>query len=162
MFNTMPMTQILLWNVVWFTSRVNMEPVPQYSLGPTLWLRSSTQDSLMSSGLKTCPAQKLMWLPPCPDYKGDNSWRIPLPTILWTTNQIKGDNSWSIPPTILRHEQRIRSQGTRIEALLQQVNLNSCLRVDQIHSGMECGTLDTCNLSNKNNSIFHDLFFMNI
>lgn len=80
----------------------------------------------------------------------------------WTTNQIKGDNSWSIPPTILRHEQRIRSQGTRIEALLQQVNLNSCLRVDQIHSGMECGTLDTCNLSNKNNSIFHDLFFMNI
>lgn len=96
----------------------------------------------MSSGLKTCPAQKLMWLPPSPDYKGDNSWRI--------------------PPTILRHEQRIRSQGTRIEALLQQVNLNSCLRVDQIHSRMECGTLDTCNLSNKNNSIFHDLFFMNI
>lgn len=138
----MPLTQMLLWNVVWFTSRVNMEPVPLYSLGPTLWLRSSTQDSLMSSGLKTCPAQKLMWLPPSPDYKGDNSWRI--------------------PPTILRHEQRIRSQGTRIEALLQQVNLNSCLRVDQIHSGMECGTLDTCNLSNKNNSIFHDLFFMNI
>lgn len=121
MFNTMPLTQILLWNVVWFTSRVNMEPVPQYSLGPTLWLRSSTQDSLMSSGLKTCPAQKLMWLPPCPDYKGDNSWRIPLPTILrheqrtrskgttpgvfphyfktWTTNQITGDKNWSSTAT---------------------------------------------------------------
>lgn len=139
----MPLTQILLWNVVWFTSRVNMEPVPLYSLGPTLWLRSSTQDSLMSSGLRTCPAQKLMWLPPSPDYKGDNSWSIP-------------------PPHYIKTWQWTRSQGTRNEALLQQVNLNSCLRVDQIHSGMECGTLDPCYLSNKNNSFFHDLFFMNI
>lgn len=63
----------------------------------------------MSSGLKTCPAQKLRWLPPSPDYKGDNSWRI--------------------PPTILRHEQQTRSWGKRNEALLQEANLNSCLRV---------------------------------
>lgn len=133
----MPLTQILLWNVVWCTFRVTMEPVPPSSHGPTLWLSSSTQDSLTSSGLKTRPAQKLRWLPQSPDYKVNNTWRI-------------------FPPTILRHEQQTRSWGKRNEALLQQANLNSCLRVDQIHLGMEYGALDKCNLSNKNNSIFND------